>query len=277
MSKVKTLSTNLFSKRNKALLKELVKTEFKLRYQGSVLGYAWSLLKPLGLFTILYIVFVKFLKVGADVPHFPVYLLLGIVIWTFFTEATFGALSSVVARGDVIRKIKFPKYIIVVSGTISSLINLSFNLFVVLIFCLLTNVEFGSRALLAPFLMIELYALTLGLGLLLSAIYVKLRDISHIWEVLMQGMFYATPILYPINTIIKEFPDKQWIAKIVMLNPMAQIIQGLRYSLITDYSVRTKDVVQAPFSFIPVGIVVAVLAVGILYFRKESKYFAEKL
>lgn len=277
MPKIKTLSANLFSKRNKALLKELVKTEFKLRYQGSVLGYAWSLLKPLGLFSILYLVFVKFLKVGAEVPHFPVYLLLGIVIWTFFTEATFGALNSVVARGDVIRKIKFPKYIIVISGTISSLINLSFNLLIVLIFCLLTDVNFGRQALMAPLLLLELYALALGLGLFLSAVYVKLRDISHIWEVLMQGMFYATPILYPINTIIKEFPDKLWIPKIIMLNPIAQIIQGLRHSLITDYSVRTSDLVQTPFSYIPIALVVFILIIGSLYFRKESKYFAEKL
>lgn len=248
-----------------------------MRYQGSVLGYGWSLLKPLGLFSILYIVFVKFLKVGAEVPHFPVYLLLGIVVWTFFTEATFGALNSVVARGDVIRKIKFPKYIIVVSGTISSLINLFFNLTVVLIFCVLTDVQFGRQLLLSPLLLLELYALTLGLGLFLSALYVKLRDISHIWEVLMQGMFYATPILYPINIIINQFPDKQWIPKVIMLNPMAQIIQGFRYSLITESTIRTSDVVQSPFSFIPVALVVAIFIAGSLYFRKESKYFAEKL
>lgn len=277
MTKIKTLSSNLFSKRNKALIKELVKTEFKLRYQGSVLGYAWSLLKPLGLFSILYVVFVKFLNVGDGVPHFPVYLLLGIVLWTFFTEATFGALSSVVARGDVIRKIKFPKYIIVVSGTISSLINLAFNLFVVLVFCLLTGVDFGERALLAPFLILELYALVLGIGLFLSAAYVKLRDISHIWEILMQGMFYAIPILYPINLIINQFPDKAWIPKLIMINPISQIIQGMRYSLITDYSVRTSDVIQSPYSFIPFAIVVFMLVIGSLYFRKESKYFAEKL
>lgn len=277
MSKVKTLSSNLFSKRNRALLKELVKTEFKLRYQGSVLGYAWSLLKPLGLFSILYVVFVKFLKIGEGVPHFPVYLLLGIVLWTFFTEATFGALNSVVARGDVIRKIKFPKYIIVISGTISSLINLAFNLSVVLAFCLLTGVEFGTRALLAPLFILELYLLVLGIGLLLSAAYVKLRDISHVWEILMQGMFYAIPILYPINLVIDQFQDKAWIAKLIMINPVSQIIQSLRHSLITDYSVRTSDVVTYPLALIPFVSVGLVLLAGALYFRKESKYFAEKL
>lgn len=277
MPKIKTLSSNLFSKRNKALLKELVKTEFKLRYQGSVLGYAWSLLRPLGLFTILYIVFVKFLSVGDAIPHFPVYLLLGIVLWTFFTEATFGALGSIVGRGEVIRKIKFPKYIIVIAGTVNAMINLAFNMAIVALFAALTGVELTTNMLTAPFFIIELYLLALGLGLLLSALYVKFRDISHIWEVTMQGAFYATPILYPINIIVDKFPDKPWIAQIIMINPMSQIIQDLRYSLVSDHVTRTADLIAWPLNLIPVAIVVFILLVGGMYFRKESKYFAEKI
>ena len=277
MPKIKTLSANLFSKRNKALLKELVKTEFKLRYQGSVLGYAWSLLKPLGLFSILYVVFVKFLDVGDAVPHFAVYLLLGIVLWTFFTEATNGALSSIVNRGDVIRKIKFPKYIIVISGTINALINLLLNLLIVIAFAFFTQCDIGIRSLIAPVYILELYLLALGLGLFLSALYVKLRDISHIWEVLMQGAFYATPILYPINIIIKQFQDKLWIPQVILLNPVAQVIQDLRYYLITTETVRTTDIVSSPYSYIPIFTVALVLVAGSLYFKKESKYFAEKI
>lgn len=277
MTKIKTLSSNLFSKRNKSLLRELVKTDFKLRYQASVLGYAWSLLKPLGLFGILYIVFVKFLDVGNSVPHFPVYLLLGIVLWTFFTEATFGALGSIVGRGSIIRKIKFPKYIIVVSGTINSFINLMFNLAVVLVFALLTGVDFGPRILLAPLLIIELYVLALGVGFWLSALYVKLRDVSHVWEVLMQGAFYATPILYPINIIIKQFPDKMWVPQMILLNPVAQIIQGTRYALITDQTITTSSIVSWPYSLIPFAIVLLVLLTGSAYFRKHSKGFAENI
>ncbi|MGK2896606.1 MAG: ABC transporter permease, partial [Candidatus Saccharimonadales bacterium] len=106
------------------LLKELVITEFKLRYQGSVLGYLWSLLKPLFLFTILYFVFVFFLRVGSDIPHWPVALLLGIVLWNFFGEITNNGLGSIVGRGDVIRKINFPKYVIVLASSISAFINL---------------------------------------------------------------------------------------------------------------------------------------------------------
>lgn len=274
-SKLKTLRGNLFSKRNKALLKELVRTEFKLRYQGSALGYAWSLLKPLGLFGILYLVFVKFLRIGGDIPDFPVYLLLGIVLWTFFTEATFGALGSIVGRGDVIRKIKFPKYIIVISGTVSALINLAFNLLVVLAFAVFSGAEIGLRSISAPFFILELYLLALGVGLFLAALYVKFRDISHIWEVLMQGLFYAIPILYPVDIIIDNF--KPIAAKIVMLNPISQIIQDLRYLLVTQEAKRTVDIVQSPLSYIPYLLVAVMLVYGSYYFRKESKYFAEKI
>src|SRR5829696_8502893 len=107
-----------FSKENRALLAELVRTDFKLRYQGSVLGYAWSLLRPLLLFAILYVVFVKFLRIGGGVPHFPVYLLLGIVLWQFFADMTSQSLGSIVGRGDLIRKIRIPRWMIVFSSSI---------------------------------------------------------------------------------------------------------------------------------------------------------------
>lgn len=274
MIKNSILLNNLFSKRNRALLKELVVTEFKLRYQGSVLGYAWSLLKPLGLFTILYFVFVKFLQIGAEIPNFPVYLLLGIVVWTFFLEGTTGALTSIVTRGDVIRKIKFPKYIIVISGTVSALINLTFNLLVVSVFCLISSVEFSHRLFAAPIFILELYLFTMGIGFFLAAAYVRFRDISHIWDVLMQGAFYATPILYPITQVARI---NEAASKLIMMNPVAQIIQDLRFSLITDQSRRTVDIVQNPWSFIPYLIVIFTFIIGTVYFRNSSKYFAEKV
>src|SRR5690606_18257006 len=120
-----------FSKRNRALLSELVRTDFKLRYQGSVLGYAWSLLRPLLMFVILYVVFIKFLKIGSDIENYPIYLLLGIVLWSFFQEMTTRSLTSVVERGDLLRKITIPRWIIVFSSSISALINLALNLIVI--------------------------------------------------------------------------------------------------------------------------------------------------
>ena len=142
--------SNISSKKNRVLIRELVITDFKLRYQGSVLGYAWSLLKPLFLFAVMYVVFVHFLRFGQDVPHFVSALLLGIVLWTFFVETVTQGMQSIVNRGDLIRKISFPKYIIVVSSSLSALINLVINLLVVLAVMLIDGVDFGWSALLFP-------------------------------------------------------------------------------------------------------------------------------
>ena len=131
---------HIFSKKNRALLSELVRTDFKLRYQGSFLGYTWSLLRPFLLFLILYIVFAKFLRFGRDIEFFPIYLLLGIVLWTFFTDMTNQSLTAIVGRGDLIRKIRIPRWIIVLSSSVSALINLFLNLIVVLVFMIFSKI-----------------------------------------------------------------------------------------------------------------------------------------
>lgn len=266
---------NIISRRNRILLRELVVTDFKLRYQGSALGYLWSLLKPLMLFAILYVVFVKFLRFGSDVPHFPVYLLLGIVLWGFFVEATNQGMQAIVSRGDLIRKINFPKYIIVISGTISALINLFLNLIVIFIFVLVSGVEINFSILLLPLNLIELYILALAIAFFLGAAYVKYRDISYIWEVILQGAFYAVPIIYPLSMVITQ---SEIAAKILLLNPVAQIIQDARYNLVTPETVTTWSLIHNPFlSVIPYALVVVAIIVAILYFKKNSKYFAESV
>lgn len=223
--------SNIFNRPNRILLRELVVTDFKLRYQGSVLGYAWSILKPLFLFAILYVVFDQFLKIGRDIPNFPVYLLLGIVLWTFFAEATNLGLQSIVGRGDLIRKINFPKYIIVISGTVSSLINLCINLGVVFVFILISNLGIGLSALFIVPLIIELYLFSLAVAFLLAALNVKMRDTGYLWEIFLQAAFYATPILYPIQMVMLQSVEA---GKIMLLNPVAQIIQDARFVLITQ-------------------------------------------
>ena len=153
------------SSKNWILLKELVKTDFKLRYQGSLMGHLWSILKPLMLFAVMYTVFIYFLRFGGDVPHFAVALLLGMVLWTFFTETTGMGLTSIVGRGDLLRKLSFPSQIIVVSVSINALINLVINLGIVLILGFINGVEISIYALpLIPLLLIELYALALGIS-----------------------------------------------------------------------------------------------------------------
>jgi ABC-2 type transport system permease protein len=262
-----------FTKQNRALLSELVRTDFKLRYQGSALGYAWSLLRPLLLFVILYIVFVKFLKLGTGVPHFPVYLLLGIVIWNFFNEMTVQSLGSIVGRGDLIRKIRIPRWIIVLSSSISALINLFLNLLVIIVFMFVNHVHLMSTILWLPLILAEVYLLALGLSMFLSAAFVKFRDVNYIWEVILQAGFYLTPILYPLSRI----PNLTF-QKAILLNPMAQAIQDARYAAVTHETTTPHSLFQGGwFQFIPFLIVALVLVIGISYFRKESKYFAENI
>lgn len=264
---------HIISAKNRALLAELVRTDFKLRYQGSVLGYAWSLLRPLMLFLILYIVFVKFLKLGTGVPHYPIYLLLGIVLWTFFSEMTSQSLGSIVGRGDLIRKIRIPRWMIVVSSSISALINLGLNMLIVLVFMVINGVEPMSTVIFFPIILVEIYLFALGVSLFLAAAFVKYRDMSYIWEVCLQALFYLTPILYPLTVITNVT-----FQKLLLLNPMAQAIQDARNVLVTKETITIAEVYGTPMiRILSLGTVIAVLIFGVLYFKREAKHFAENL
>lgn len=267
------LIKKIFSKQNRALLRELVATDFKLRYQGSLLGYAWSLLRPIFFFLILYIVFVKFLRLGSDIPHFPIYLLLGIVLWNFFAEMTGQSLSSVVSRGDLIRKIRIPRWIIVLSSTTSALINFCLNLIVVAIFMVVNGVELSANAIWFPVILAEIYIFALGISMLLAAGFVKYRDLSHIWDIILQGAFYLTPIIYPLalitNTTLQKF---------ILLNPMAQAIQDARNALVTTQTLTIAEVFKNPLArLVPLSLCFVFLILGVLYFRREAKDFAENI
>lgn len=266
--------SNIISRKNRILLRELVVTDFKLRYQGSALGYAWSILKPLFLFAILYIVFEKFLGLGKSIEHFPVYLLLGVVLWTFFAEATNLGLQSIVGRGDLIRKINFPKYIIVISGTVSSLINLAFNLGVVMFFILINGVPISWSFLLIIPIIVELYVFALAIAFFLAALNVKLRDTGYLWEIFMQAAFYGTPVLYPLQTVFAQSPIA---AKILMFNPVAQVIQDARYILVTKQTITIWSLFNDWKALLPLVIVIAMLYIASMYFKKHSKHFAEEI
>jgi ABC-2 type transport system permease protein len=257
------------------LLRQLVVADFKLRYQGSVLGYLWSLLRPLFLFVTLYIVFVKFLPLGNGIDHFSVYLLVGIVLWNFFIEITTGSVTSIVGKGDLLRKINFPKYIVIVSGAVSALINLCFNAIVIVIFMYFTKVDVTIGVLLVPLFVLEIFIFGLSLAFLLSALYVRFRDINYIWEVITQALFYATPILYPLQRITEKYPG---IAKYLLLNPVGQAIQDVRQAIITPQTITMWEISKNIwFSLLPLAILAAVVAMSVLYFRKRSPYFAEEV
>lgn len=255
------------------LLKELVKTDFKLRYKGSILGMAWSALKPFLLFLIMYVVFVRFLRFGAGIPHFPVSLLLSTVLMNFFAESTIQGMRSIVDRGDILRKINIPKYIIPVSASAGALINLGINMTIVLVFAILNGVEFSWTLILVLPIILELCILSIGTSLLLSSLFVRYRDISHIWEVIIQGLNYATPTFWPISMMLSR---NLLLGKLLMLSPLAQIVQDSRWAAIT----KTSETVWNTFGqfylcFIPLIIVIIILIIGITYFRKNSKYFTE--
>lgn len=257
------------------LLRELVKTEFKLRYQGSALGYLWSLLKPLFLFVIMYGVFVYFLKVGHDVPHWPISMLFGLVLWNFFAELTNTGLTSVVDRGDVIRKINFPKYVIVFASGISAFINLLLSLIVLFIFMMIFGVDWSWGALVAPLFIIELFIFGMGVALILSTVYVKLRDINYIWEIIMQALFYGSAVIYPMSMVLKIKPI---LAKIMLLNPIAQSIQDARYFLISEQNMTMYTITHnLLYAAIPIIIALATFVLGAILFKKKSPYFAENI
>ena len=265
---------SVWNRRNKILLRELVVTDFKLRYQGSVLGYLWSILKPIFLFIILYIVFDKFLRLGRDIEHFPVYLLVGIVLWNFFTEATVQGLQSIVSRGDLIRKINFPKFIIVVSGTISAFINLIINTIVILVFCVINSVSISAEALLIIPLIAELYVFSLAVAFFLATLNVKYRDIGYLWEIFLQAAFYATPVIYPLQMVVKQMP---WAASWLMLNPVAQVVQDVRKVLVTQQTLQLYDLVSFPVMLTPFVAVIIVILLAVFYFRYNQRYFAESV
>ena len=175
------------------LLRAMVITDFKLRYQASLLGYLWTLLRPLAVFTILYIVFARFLRLGAGIPYYPVYLLFGIVVWGFFVEATTQGLSALVARADLLRKISFPRYVVVVSIGASVLISFALNTLDIAFFMALLHVPVRLDVLWLPLLFVDLVALSISLAFFLSALFVRFRDVNYVWEVSMQAAFSPSP------------------------------------------------------------------------------------
>ncbi len=257
--------------RNRAILREMVSTDFKVRYQNSVLGYMWSLLKPLFLFAILYIVFTYIIPLGKGVEHYPVYLLMGIVLWNFFVESTMIGAGSVVARGDLIRKIRIPRYLVVLSSSLSALINLGLSLIVVFVFALFNGVVPTLSWFLIIPLILELFVFAQGMSFLLAALFVKFRDITYIWEILLQAGFYATPIIYPLTSVPVRY--QKWF----FMNPMAQIIQDARHAVVTDTTITIWSTVHSFYVFLPFLIVAITAIVGGLYFKRRSKYFAEEI
>ncbi|OGY21695.1 MAG: hypothetical protein A2126_01710 [Candidatus Woykebacteria bacterium GWB1_45_5] len=250
---------------------QMALTDFKLKYAGSILGYIWSLVKPLLFFGVLYVVFSVFFRFGKGVPNYPVYLLLGIVMWSFFLESTLNGMHSVVSRGDLIRKVNFPKIIIVLATVLTSLLTFLLNLIIVFIFMFFSKIVPSATILLFIPIIAELVIFTLGVSLILATLYTKFRDFSHIWEVGLQVLFYATPIIYPLSLVPAKF------VKFMMVNPIAQIFQDARWALISRDTATSWSLISYPKNLIILAIVLATVLVGFIIFLKSAKNFAEEI
>ena len=245
------------------LIREFTIDNFKLRYKNSSIGYLWSILTPLLMLATLYVVFSIIMNL--DVPHYQLFLLIGIIFWNFLSEATTTSMSLLLAHGNLIKKINFPNYVIIVSSCLSSLISLLLNLIVFFLFTLIFNVKLTAIAIILPFYLIELFILVLGISFFLSALYPKFRELSHIWSFLLLIGFWATPIIYRETMV----PEKY--LKYYMLNPMARLINETRDILIYHYTPELRQVL------ITLIICILIFVLGLLFFRKKSPYFAEEL
>lgn len=248
-------------------------TEFKRVYFGTVLGYLWSLIRPLMLFGVLLFVFTQVFKIGSEeVDHYPVFLLLGIVLFTFFQESTTNAVTAVVAQEGVVRKTQFPRLVIPISTVLTGIFNFGLNLVIVFAFVFAFGVDPTWTWLLFPFALGLLFVFTGAISMALSVLFVRFRDIAIIWTVLAQVLFYATPILYPVNF-------KENYEQLLMINPLAVIFEQVRVWILAEPQAPTA--VQAAggwLGLIPAAVIfVAICVFGVWTFNREAPRIAEEL
>jgi ABC-2 type transport system permease protein len=257
----------------------LARTEFKLRFFGSVLGYLWTLMRPLMLFGVLLFVFTELLHVGsAGVPHYAEYLLQSIIIFTFFQETTSGSVASLVGRENLLRKVRFPRLVVPLSVALTCLFNLGMNLIVVFIFILASGIEPRPSWLELPALLALLVIISTGVGMLLSAMYVRFRDIQPIWEVIAQILWYASPILYTVQTAAHKEVFGISFARLLVINPLGAILTQARKALLEPHAPSAAQAIGgAPRLLIPLGITVALFVIGLWYFNREAPRISENL
>lgn len=254
---------------NLNLARELAWTQFKLKYTGSLLGYLWSLVKPMLLFSIMYAIFVKLFRFQAN--DFPVQLLVGIVVFTFFTDTVSTGMGSIAGNGHLIRKASFPRAILVIASSLTASMTFLINLtLIVLIATPIGHLHPSLRSLAVIPLLVELIALALGLAFVLSALFVFYRDLGHIWEIFSQVLFYASAVVYPATLV-----GAHW-RGLFFLNPVAQILEDIRHALVTTKVPWTASMVGGEV-LVPIGISVSVLLIGVLVFRRLTPTFAENL
>jgi ABC-2 type transport system permease protein len=258
----------------------IARSEFKLKFFGSMLGYLWQLMRPLLLFGVLYVVFSLVVKTGGSAHHFPAVLLSGIVLYSFFTEATSGAVTSVVGREDLVRKIQFPRLVIPLSVVLTAMFNLALNLVAVAVFLTLQGVHPRVTWLEIPLLLFVLAVLATGVSMLLSSLYVRFRDVQPIWDVISQMLFYGSPILIPfekVRSLHGGVLGVSW-AHLYMLNPLAVVLEQWRHAVIDPTAPSAAQAIGGwPELMIPLGLVVGLFVLGFWVFNRSAPLIAERL
>lgn len=252
----------------------MVLAEFKLKYAGSALGYVWSVVKPLSLFTVMYLVFGRVFKLGAISPDYGLALLIGIVIYSFFSDGTSQGMVALVHRESLLRRMWFPRVIIPTAATLTAAMTFAINLVVVAGFIVWKGIVPQSDWLLIPPLLLELYLFTLGTALVLTTLFVSLRDMGQVWELGVQLLFYVTPIVYPVTLL------PQWARDLTFLFPVTQVIQDIRALVLSDdpsgMTITSTDVLGQFGRLLPIAITLIVLTFGTALFKRYEPWFAER-
>jgi len=248
---------------NFTLTRELAWTDFKLRYKGSTLGFFWSFLKPLIMLLTLYVVFVLVIK--SSVNNYLLFLLLGIILWNYFVESTVISMNNILSKRGIIRSVYFPREVLVISSNLNAGLTLSFNILIFFLIFFITGLSLGWNSLLFLVILLLLFVLSLGTSYILSALYVKYRDIFHIWEIMTQTGFWITPIIYSASVI----PGKYF--TLYFLNPMARIITYSRDILLDGKYISMIDIL---ITFI---LCASIYIVGYYLYKHMSRSFAEEL
>jgi len=257
-------------RRSAELLYLLATTEFKRSYLGTALGYLWSLARPLLLFAVLLTVFTQAFDLGARVASYPVLLLFNIVLFGFFQEATTQAVSSIVSQESVVRKTQFPRLVIPLAVVLTSAFNLAVNLLVALGFLLVYGVEPTWTWLLFPVVLALLFAFTTAMAMILSALYPRFRDTSIIWSVTATALFYATPVLYPLELVSGRLRD------LLALNPLSPLFELAR-KWVVDPDAPGPVAAESPALLVPVAVFALVCVLAVWIFNREAPRIAEEL
>ncbi|HKG64477.1 MAG TPA: ABC transporter permease [Solirubrobacteraceae bacterium] len=250
----------------------LAVTDFKLKYYGSVLGYVWTLARPFLFFGVIYFVFTEIVGLDKNVPNYGVYILFALVLFQFFGEVTGNCLGSLVARESMLRKMRFPRLVIPLSVVLTALFNLGMTLIAVFIFAIASGVTPTWGWLELPVIIVLLTIFASGCGLVLSALFVRYRDVQPIWDVTSQVLFYASPILY-VATMVPESYQRAYLA-----NPISALLTEMRHAVVDPTARPVWDAIGgAERLLVPGGIVVAVFLLGLWVFTREAPRIAENL